>query len=43
MELMGDYWMAGVDGGVFNFGSAAFLRSTASEALNKPVVGIATS
>ena len=31
------------DGGIFNYGDAAFFGSTASLALNKPTVGMAAS
>ncbi|HET9773204.1 MAG TPA: Ig-like domain-containing protein, partial [Acidimicrobiia bacterium] len=33
------YWLAGVDGGVFNYGLAAFHGSAGSVALNSPIVG----
>ena len=33
------YWLAGADGGVFNFGQAAFHGSAGSVALNNPIVG----
>jgi hypothetical protein len=35
------YWMAASDGGIFNFGSTAFLGSTGSLKLNQPIVGMA--
>ena len=34
-------WMSGSDGGVFNFGNAAFLGSAGAAHLNAPVVGMA--
>ena len=34
------YWLVGSDGGIFNFGSAAFHGSTGSLRLQRPVVGI---
>jgi hypothetical protein len=33
------YWLFAADGGVFNFGSAAYRGSTGSLHLNQPVVG----
>jgi hypothetical protein len=33
------YWLAGVDGGVFNYGQAAFYGSAGSVPLNNPIVG----
>ena len=33
------YWVAGVDGGVFNYGLAAFHGSAGSVPLNSPIVG----
>jgi hypothetical protein len=33
------YWLAGADGGVFNFGQAAFHGSAGSVGLNNPIVG----
>ncbi len=35
------YWLGGSDGGIFNFGGAAFYGSMGGKPLNKPVVGIA--
>jgi hypothetical protein len=35
------YWLGGSDGGIFNFGGAAFYGSMGGHPLNKPVVGIA--
>jgi hypothetical protein len=35
------YWLAGSDGGIFNFGGAAFYGSMGGQPLDKPVVGIA--
>src|SRR6185312_9334544 len=40
---VGGYWINASDGGVFSFGNAAFHGSTGSMALNKPVVGMATT
>ncbi|MDQ3946940.1 MAG: superoxide dismutase family protein [Actinomycetota bacterium] len=37
------YWLAGADGGVFNFGDAPFLGSAGGAKLNRPVVGMATT
>ena len=34
------YWLAGSDGGIFNYGLAPFKGSTGSLALQRPVVGI---
>ena len=39
----GGYWFAGSDGGIFNYGSAAFDGSMGGTHLNKPVVGIAAT
>jgi hypothetical protein len=33
------YWLAGADGGVFNYGQAAFHGSAGSVGLNNPIVG----
>ncbi len=35
------YWLAASDGGIFNYGDAAFDGSTGAMALNKPIVGMA--
>jgi hypothetical protein len=35
------YWLVASDGGIFNFGDARFLGSTADRHLNRPIVGIA--
>jgi hypothetical protein len=34
------YWLVGTDGGVFNFGAAAFLGSTGGVRLQRPVVDV---
>ena len=39
-EANSGYWLVGSDGGIFNFGSAAFYGSTGSLTLQRPVVGI---
>ncbi len=39
----GGYWEVASDGGVFNFGNAAFYGSTGGIHLNKPIVGIAAT
>ena len=39
----GGYWLAASDGGVFNYGNAAFFGSAGSLKLNKPIVGIAAT
>jgi hypothetical protein len=36
------YWLASADGGVFSYGTAAFLGAAADHPLNAPVVGFAT-
>ncbi len=36
------YWLVASDGGIFCFGDAQFLGSTGAEALNQPVIGMAT-
>jgi hypothetical protein len=33
------YWLVASDGGIFNYGGAAFLGSAGSGPLNAPVVG----
>jgi hypothetical protein len=35
------YWLVASDGGIFNYGDAAFYGSTGSIHLNKPIVGMA--
>jgi len=35
------YWLVASDGGVFAFGSAAFLGSTGSITLNQPITAMA--
>ncbi|MGH9035968.1 MAG: superoxide dismutase family protein, partial [Acidimicrobiia bacterium] len=37
------YWLAGADGGIFNFGDAPYLGSAAGTKLNNQVVGIAAT
>ena len=37
------YWLVASDGGIFNFGPASFFGSTGNIALNKPVVGMAST
>jgi hypothetical protein len=37
------YWLVAADGGIFPFGSAVGLGSTGNVALNKPIVGMATT
>jgi hypothetical protein len=37
------YWVLGADGGVFNFGGAAFYGSTGGMRLNQPIVGMAST
>ena len=37
------YWLVASDGGIFNYGDAAFYGSTGSIVLNKPVVGMAAT
>ncbi len=37
------YWLVGADGGVFSFGDANYYGSMAQVALNKPVVGMAST
>jgi hypothetical protein len=37
----GGYWLVARDGGIFNYGDAAFLGSTGSIHLNKPMIGMA--
>ena len=39
----GGYWEVATDGGIFNYGDAAFEGSLGSTHLNAPVVGIAAS
>jgi hypothetical protein len=39
----GGYWLVASDGGIFNYGSAAFEGSTGGTTLNKPVVGMAAA
>jgi hypothetical protein len=39
----GGYWLAGSDGGVFNYGDASFFGSAGATPLNRPVSGIAAS
>ena len=37
------YWLVASDGGVFTFGDAGFFGSTGAIALNKPIVGMAST
>ena len=37
------YWLAASDGGVFNFGDAAYRGSTGAIALNRPIVTMAAT
>jgi len=37
------YWLVADDGGVFSYGSAAFLGSTGAIRLNRPIVGMAAT
>jgi hypothetical protein len=37
------YWLVADDGGIFNFGSAAFHGSTGALTLNEPIVGMAST
>ena len=39
----GGYWLVASDGGVFNFGDAAFFGSLGNKVLNKPIVGMAAT
>jgi hypothetical protein len=39
----GGYWLVASDGGIFNYGDAAFYGSTGSIQLNKPIVGMAAT
>jgi Bacterial Ig-like domain (group 1)/Invasin, domain 3 len=39
----GGYWLVASDGGIFNYGDAAFYGSTGAIPLNKPVVGMAAT
>jgi hypothetical protein len=41
LGLRGGYWLVASDGGVFNFGDAAFFGSAGGGPLNQPVVGTA--
>lgn len=36
----GGYWLVAADGGIFNFGDAAFHGSTGAMHLNQPIVGM---
>jgi len=36
----GGYWLVASDGGIFNFGDAAFYGSTGAMTLNKPSVAM---
>jgi hypothetical protein len=37
------YWLVASDGGIFNFGSAAFFGSSGSMNLNRPITGMVRS
>ena len=37
------YWLVGVDGGIFSFGTARFFGSTGDIRLNQPIVGMTAS
>jgi hypothetical protein len=37
------YWLAGLDGGVFAFGDAPFLKSMAGKKLNQPIIAMAAT
>jgi hypothetical protein len=37
------YWMVATDGGIFNFGDAAFAGSTGDQSLNQPIVTMAAT
>ena len=37
------YWLVASDGGIFNYGDAAFYGSTGGTPINKPIVGMALS
>ena len=39
----GGYWFVAADGGVFNFGDAAFHGSAGGQPLGAPVVGMAAT
>jgi len=39
----GGYWLVAADGGIFNFGDAAFWGSTGNLHLNQPIVGMAAT
>jgi beta-mannanase len=39
----GGYWLVASDGGIFNYGDAAFYGSTGSIHLNRPIVGMAAT
>jgi peptidoglycan/xylan/chitin deacetylase (PgdA/CDA1 family) len=39
----GGYWEAASDGGIFSFGTAAFLGSMGGQPLNEPIVGMAAT
>ncbi len=39
----GGYWLVASDGGIFNYGDAAFYGSAGGHPLNKPIVGMATT
>ena len=39
----GGYWLVASDGGIFNYGDAAFYGSTGAIHLNRPIVGMAAT
>jgi hypothetical protein len=42
-SMQGGYWLVGADGGIFSFSGAGFYGSMGGTALNKPIVGIAST
>ena len=37
------YWLVASDGGIFDYGDAAFFGSTGGQLLNQPIVGMAVT